>query len=131
MKASTTGAFLTSARQDGVAAFSASRNTRDGCGGWPRLRGDSPFEDCGPCRRAAQEDRKRVQASASGGQDALGGEVPLAAAVDEVDVHHFVAIRECPYFLRIGQLGTGGGVEEIDRAIADLRAMRGWRGSCV
>src|ERR1017187_3746816 len=81
--------------------------------------------------RAAQEDGKRVQASASGGQDALGGEVPLAAAVDEVDVHHFVAIRECPYFLRIGQLGTGGGVEEIDRAIADLRAMRGWRGSCV
>jgi hypothetical protein len=66
--------------------------------------------------RAAQEDGEGVRACVSAGQDALGGEVPLAAAVGEVDVHQVAAIRECPYFRRVGRVGAGGGVEEIDAA---------------
>jgi len=64
--------------------------------------------------RAAEEDRERARIPLGGGQDPLSGEAPVAAAVDEVDMHQAVALGDRPYLLRVRRVRAGGRVEKVD-----------------
>src|SRR5450755_4763143 len=55
-----------------------------------------------PGRRARPRARRR------------SGEVPVAAAVDEVDMHQAVALRDRSYLLRIRRVRARGRVEKVD-----------------
>ena len=59
----------------------------------------------------------------------FSGEMPVAAAVDEVDMHQAVALHESPYLLRICRVRAGKGASRIRSSSAVIRWSPGCRSS--